>query len=67
MRTRISKAALLVIIAFIVPFVVEFRTVLAFFEIYLSVLETVVLGVVLIGALLLWAIQPGESGDADAA
>ncbi|MWV41577.1 MULTISPECIES: CbaC protein [Natrialba] len=61
---RISKAALLVVIAFTVPILVELRTVLAWVNVELTVLESVTLGVAMILAILVWALWPenGESG-----
>ena len=59
---RISKAGLLVALAFLAPILVELRTVLAWFDIHLSVLETVVLGGILVVAILVWAFLP-EDGD----
>ncbi|MEY7850420.1 CbaC protein [Natrarchaeobius sp. A-rgal3] len=59
---RISKAALLVVIAFTVPILVELRTVLAWINVELTVLESVILGVAMILAILAWALWP-ENGD----
>lgn len=47
---RISKGALLVVVAVLVPIVVEFRTALSWFGIELSVLETVVVGLAVVVA-----------------
>ncbi|UHQ98922.1 CbaC protein (plasmid) [Natrinema zhouii] len=55
---RISKGALLVVVAVLVPFIVEFRTALSWFGITLSVFETIVLGLAIVLALLVWAIWP---------
>ncbi|PCR88760.1 CbaC protein [Natrinema ejinorense] len=55
---RISKGALLVVIAVLIPFVVEFRTALSWFGITLSALETAVLGIAVVLAVLLWAVWP---------
>ncbi len=55
---RISKAALLVVIAFTVPILVELRTVLAWVNVELTVLESVTLGVAMILAILVWALWP---------
>lgn len=63
---RISKGGLLVVLAFIAPVIVELRTVLAWFGVELSVLESVVLSVVVVVAILIWAFLPddeGENGD----
>lgn len=62
MELRISGAALLVVAGLLVPLVVEFRTVLAFFGIDVGVLESLALGVVLFAVVLAWAIRPGENG-----
>jgi len=64
---RISKEALLIVLAFTVPFVVEFRTVLAWFNIELTVFESLLLAAALIVAILVWALSPQDSSrDADA-
>lgn len=55
---RISKGALLVIVAILVPIIVEFRTALSWFGITLSVFETIVLGLAVVTAILLWAVWP---------
>lgn len=66
---RISTGALLVVVAVLVPFVVEFRTALTWIGIDLSVLESVVLAGVLVLGLLIWAVWSenggGEAGPAD--
>ncbi|ELY48257.1 hypothetical protein [Natronorubrum sulfidifaciens] len=59
---RISKAGLLVALAFLAPILVELRTVLAWADIHLSVLETVFVGAIIAAGLLLWAFLP-EDGD----
>jgi len=53
---RISKGALLVTVAILVPVIVEFRTALSWFGITLSVFETIVLGLAVVTAILLWAV-----------
>lgn len=64
---RISKEALLIVLAFTVPFVVEFRTVLAWFNVELTVFESLLLGAALIVAILVWALFPQDSSrDTDA-
>jgi len=55
---RTSPARLLILIAFILVVVVELRTVLAFFDVEVTVLESLVIGLVAIGALLVWALRP---------
>ncbi|RZH69293.1 CbaC protein [Natrinema altunense] len=62
---RISKGALLVVIAVLVPFVVEFRTALSWFGIELSILESLVLGCAAVLAVVLWAVWP-PNGNAEA-
>lgn len=62
---RISKGALLVVIAFLVPVIVELRTALSWVGIELSVLETAALGALCILAILIWALWP-PNGDAEA-
>ncbi|ELY91588.1 hypothetical protein [Natrinema altunense] len=62
---RISKGALLVVIAVLVPFVVEFRTALSWFGIELSILESLVLGGMAVLAVVLWAVWP-PNGNAEA-
>ncbi|PGF15544.1 CbaC protein [Natrinema sp. CBA1119] len=62
---RISKGALLVVIAVLVPVIVELRTALSWFGIELSILESLGLSAVLILGLVLWAVWPPD-GDAEA-
>ncbi|ELY91778.1 CbaC protein [Natrialba hulunbeirensis JCM 10989] len=57
---RISKGALLIVIAFIAPLIVELRTVLAWVNVELTLLESAVLGIGLIGVILVWALWPQE-------
>jgi len=56
--TRISKTGLLVLVGVSVPIIIELRTVLAFFGVELSAAATFAIGVVAIGALVLWARFP---------
>lgn len=59
---RTSSARLLILIALCLVILVELRTVLAFFEIYLSITETLVIGAVAVALLLVWAFRPaGEN------
>ena len=53
---RLSWPKLLIVIALLIVILVELRSILAFFEIHLSVTATLVLGVVVIGALVLWTV-----------
>jgi len=63
---RISKGALLVTVAILVPVIVEFRTALSWFGITLSVFETIVLGPAVVTAILLWAVWPlGVNAEMD--
>ncbi|EMA31890.1 hypothetical protein [Halobiforma nitratireducens] len=63
---RISKGALLVVLAFTVPVVVELRTVLSWIDVQLTVLETVLVGAAMVLAILVWALWPvDEDGDGD--
>ena len=55
---RTSPARLLILIALALVVVIELRTVLAFFHIEVTVGETVVIGLLTIGALLVWALRP---------
>lgn len=59
---RISKAGLLVVLALLAPLLVELRTVLSWVNVELTVLETAVVGAVLVVAILVWAFLP-ENGD----
>ncbi|RQG92814.1 CbaC protein [Natrarchaeobius halalkaliphilus] len=61
---RISNGALLVVVALTVPLLVELRTVLSWVSVELTVLESTLLGGVLIGTVLVWALWP-EDGDTD--
>ena len=60
---RISKAGLLIALAFLAPILVELRTVLAWFDIHLGVLETLLVGVVIAAGILLWAFLPEDSDE----
>lgn len=55
---RISRAGLIVTIVILVPIIVELRTVLVHLGVDVSLAETVLLGAVAIGALLVWAMTP---------
>ncbi|MCU4751288.1 CbaC protein [Halobacteria archaeon AArc-curdl1] len=57
---RISFAKLLLLIAFFIVILVEARTVFAFFGIDVSLIGIAVTGVLVISALVLWAIRPGN-------
>jgi len=55
---RISKGALLVVLALTIPLIVELRTMLVWVGIELSVLESAVIGVTIVAIILLWAFLP---------
>lgn len=57
-RMRLSPAKLLIVVAFSIVILVELRTVLALFGIDLSVRGVLAIGLVAIGAFVLWAITP---------
>ncbi|WP_254863020.1 hypothetical protein [Halovivax gelatinilyticus] len=63
---RVHPALLLVLVALTVPFVVELRTMAVWVGIELSLVQTAVIGVVLVCALLVWALQPPKEACADA-
>ena len=53
-----SPAKLLILIALSLVIIVEGRTVLAFFGIGIDPLETALIGLAVVAALLVWAIRP---------
>lgn len=55
---RISRAGLLVAIAVLVPIILELRTVFVHLGVDISLAGTALLGVIAVGALLLWATAP---------
>ncbi|MXV62450.1 CbaC protein [Natronorubrum sp. JWXQ-INN-674] len=59
---RISKAGLLIVLALLAPLLVELRTVLSWINVELGVLETAVIGALIVGVILVWAFLP-ENGD----
>jgi ethanolamine transporter EutH len=59
---RISRGGLLVVIAVMVPIVIELRTVFVHLGVDMSIAETGLLAAVMIGALLAWAIAPDIRG-----
>ena len=61
---RISKGALLIVLAFVVPFLVELRTVLVWFGVELTVHQTALLGLLVVSAILVWAFLP-EARDGE--
>lgn len=60
---RTTRAKLLLMLAFLLVILVELRTVLAFFGVDIGPRGVFVLGIVAIGALLLWAFFPSPEGD----
>jgi len=58
---RIDPVLLLVVLVLAVPFIVELRTVAAWVGIDLSLLQTAIVGVALLGAIVVWAVT-GDSG-----
>ncbi|CAI49571.1 CbaC protein [Natronomonas pharaonis DSM 2160] len=62
---RVSRAGLLVAIAFLVPVIVELRTALVWVGIDLTVLQTVLLALFAVAALLAWAVAPDVRGSDD--
>ncbi len=61
---RISPAGLLVVLAFAVPALVQARTVLAFAGVHVSPLQTVLIGLLVLTAVVLWAVAPGSGTEA---
>ncbi|WP_247728827.1 hypothetical protein [Halovivax limisalsi] len=59
---RIDPAVLLVVMALAIPLIVELRTVAAWVGIDLTLVETAVVGVALLGAIVAWALS-GDSGE----
>ncbi|QLG50979.1 CbaC protein [Natrinema halophilum] len=55
---RISGGALLVVLAMLIPFVVELRTALSWFGVELTLLETSVIGSAAALAIIAWAVWP---------
>ncbi len=61
---RLSGGVLLVVLAMLVPVVVELRTALSWFGVELTILETVALGLAAALAIIGWAVWP-QNGDAN--
>lgn len=59
---RISRAGLLVVIAIMIPILVEIRTVFAYVGIDLTPGATVLFGLTVIAAIVLWAVYPDLVG-----
>lgn len=60
---RVHPAVLLVLIALVVPLVVELRTVAVWVGVELSLAQTAVIGVFVVGALVAWAVFPDVRGS----
>ena len=61
---RTSKGGLLVVLALLTPLLVELRVVAGWFGIELTVVQTAVVGLVLVGVVLAYAFWP-EADDAE--
>lgn len=55
---RISRSVLLVLIGISIPIIIELRTLLELFGIYVSVQATILTAALVIGAIVLWAMLP---------
>ena len=64
---RVHPALLLVAIAFTIPVIVELRTILVWIDVELTVVQTVVIGVVTVAAILTWALLPEQSENGSGA
>ena len=62
---RISTEALAILLAFTVPIVVQFRTVMAFLGFEVGVVESVLFGIVLVALILSWAFWPERGGTSE--
>ncbi|QFU81648.1 CbaC protein [Natronorubrum aibiense] len=61
---RLTLPRLLLVIAFLIVVLVELRTVLGFFDIAVPFTTVIVVGVVVIGALVLWSLlSSGERSN----
>lgn len=60
---RVHPAILLVLIALTIPLVVEFRTMAVWLGVELTVGQTVGIGVLVVGAVLAWAVFSDSSGS----
>ncbi|WP_254863029.1 CbaC protein [Halovivax gelatinilyticus] len=60
---RISPPRLLILIALLLVVLIELRTALAFFDVEITVNQLVGLGVVTMGALLIWALWPADGAS----
>lgn len=55
---RISWGVLLVLIGISIPFIVQARTVLVYLGFDLSIVQSLLFGAAVIGAIILWAFMP---------
>ena len=55
---RVSRVGLIVAIVVMVPIIIEMRTVFVHVGLDVSLAETAILGALMIGALVLWAMAP---------
>lgn len=55
---RVSRVGLLVAIVVMVPIIIELRTVIVHLGLDVSLAETALIGIALIGLLIAWAIAP---------
>ncbi len=60
---RVSRVGLIVAIVVMVPIIIELRTVFVHLGLDISLAETALLGVFLIGLLIVWAITPDIRGQ----
>lgn len=60
---RVHPALLLVLIALTIPLVVEFRTIAVWLGVELTVGQTVGIGVLIVVALLAWAVFSDSNGS----
>jgi hypothetical protein len=59
---RVSRIGLIVTTVVMVPIIIELRTVIVHLGLDISLAETALLGVVLIGLFVLWAVAPDIRG-----
>lgn len=57
---RISPVLLLVLIAIVIPFVVQIRTVAGFVGIEVTIAQNIAIGAFIIAAIVVWAIWPDK-------
>lgn len=59
---RVHPAVLLVLLALTIPFIVELRTVAVWIGIELTIGQTAVIGALVVGAVIAWALLPEANG-----